>query len=49
MQVMTPSIIRSKLNNIFFNTLIPYNKRKTKNKNKIKVFTNEEKKCISQE
>jgi hypothetical protein len=31
------SIIRNKLNNIFIKILIPYNKRNTKDQNKIKV------------
>ena len=41
------SILRNKLNKIFYKTLIPYNKRNTKDKNKIKVFTNEEKKMYN--
>jgi len=34
----------SKLNNIFYKSIIPFNKRNTKDKNKIKTLTNEEKK-----
>jgi len=36
--------LRSKLNNIFYKSIIPFNKRNTKDKNKIKTLTNEEKK-----
>ena len=38
------SIIRNKLNGIFNKILIPQNKRNIRDQNKIKVFTNEEKK-----
>lgn len=36
--------LRSKLNNIFYKLIIPFNKRNTKDKNKIKTLTNDEKK-----
>jgi len=32
--------LRSKLNNIFYKSIIPFNKRNTKDKNKIKTLTN---------
>jgi len=35
--------LRSKFNNIFYKSTIPFNKRNTKDKNKIKTLTNEEK------
>lgn len=38
------SILRNKLNNIFYKTIIPYNKRNTKDINKIKILTDNEKK-----
>jgi len=39
----------SKLNDIFYKSIIPFNKRNTKKKKKIKTLTNEEKNYIKQE
>lgn len=36
--------LRKRLNDIFYKLIIPFNKRNTKDKNKIKTLTNEEKK-----
>ena len=36
--------LRKRLNNIFYKLIIPFNKRNTKDENKIKSLTNEEKK-----
>lgn len=36
--------LRNKLNDIFYKSIIPFNKRNTKDKNKIKTLTDEEKK-----
>ena len=36
--------LRNRLNDIFYKSIIPFNKRNTKDENKIKTLTNEDKK-----